>query len=311
MKLVSCPTSVLALLMAVAMCHLNAAPTDTKSSKPEAESPVSDEEARKAAFERIETFGWTRNGKGPLGSVADIEIPKGFRFTQKSGTKNMMELFGNIPNDSQLGFISPENLEWFVIFSFDDVGYVKDTDKDQLDADKILEQIKSGQDEANDIRAEKGLKKLYLVGWAMKPRYNESTHNLEWAIKVRDESGSESVNYRTKLLGRKGVMNATLLVGPEEMNAFLPDYQKMLTGFSFRQGQTYAEYRQGDKVAQYALTGLITAGAGVALLKSGWLAKLGLIFVKLGKATYLVVVGALAALKRLFVRVFGKKTESQ
>ena len=297
--------------MAVAMCHLNAAPTDTKSGKPEAESPVSDEEARKAAFERIETFGWTRNGKGPLGSVADIEIPKGFRFTQKSGTKNMMELFGNIPNDSQLGFISPENLEWFVIFSFDDVGYVKDTDKDQLDADKILEQIKSGQDEANEIRAEKGLKKLYLVGWAMKPRYNESTHNLEWAIKVRDESGSESVNYRTKLLGRKGVMNATLLVGPEEMNAFLPDYQKMLTGFSFRQGQTYAEYRQGDKVAQYALTGLITAGAGVALLKSGWLAKLGLIFVKLGKATYLVVVGALAALKRLFVRMFGKKTESQ
>lgn len=111
----------------------------------------------------------------------------------------------------------------------------------------------------------------------MPPRYNDTTHNLEWAIKVRSEEGGTSVNYLTKLLGRKGVMHVTLLVDAEELPATLPAYQKLLSEFTYTAGQSYAEFRQGDKLAQYSLAGLITAGAGVAMVKSGWLGKLGIV----------------------------------
>ena len=298
----------LALLLAASLPLVHGAATPEKESK--TEKPLDPEAAQKAMKAKIEAYGWTRTGKGKLGTVAEIDIPQGYRFTGKSGSQKMMELFGNIPNNSQTGMISPEDFEWSVLFSYSDVGYVKDTDKNSLDAAKILTQLKEGQEEANEARASKGLQKLYLDGWAIEPRYNETTHNLEWAVKIHDDGGNSSINYLTKLLGRKGVMNATLLVDPAAMKSTLPIYQKLIAGFGFTQGQSYAEYRQGDKVAQYALTGLITAGAGIALAKSGWLAKFALIFAKLGKATYLLVVGAFAALKKLVMKLFGKNDNS-
>jgi len=272
------------------------------------EKPLSPEERQKAIQKEIESFGWTRSGKGKLGSEAHIQIPEGYRFTGKSGTKKMLEFTGNISGDTELGIIAPENMDWWVLFEFDDVGYVKDSDKDKLDADAILKQLRDGQDSANQAREKQGLGKLYLDGWAMPPRYNEESHHLEWAIKVRNEEGGSSINYLTKLLGRRGVMHVTLLVSPEELQSTLPQYQKLIHQFSYESGQTYAEYRQGDKIAQYTLAGLITAGAGVALLKSGWLAKLGVIFAKAAKPIIVGVVVLLGFFKSILMRLFGRKS---
>jgi len=300
------PSRALALLLAASFSLAQAAPETQKTEK-----PLSREEAQKEMERRIESFGWTRSGKGQLGMVADITVPPGYRFTGKSGSRQMMEFTHNIPIESQVGVIAPENLQWWVLFAYNDVGYVKDTDKDKLDADAILKTFTEREKSSNEERTKRGLPKLFLDGWAVPPRYNETTHNLEWALKVRDESGNISINYLTKLLGRSGVMSVTLLVNPDEMQMALPAYQKLLSGFGYTVGKSYAEYRQGDKTAQYALTGLITAGAGVALLKSGWLAKFGLLFAKLGKAAYLLVLGGLAGLKRLFVWLFGRRSDPQ
>ena len=295
----------ISVLMLVSGLSLSAS-----AQKAESEKEMSPEERGAAIRKTIESFGWTRTGKGRLGSAANIEIPSGYRFTGGPGTKKMLEFTGNIAGENELGVIAPENLGWWVLFEFENSGYVKDSDKDKLDADAILKDLKKGQEAANEARAEKGLTKLYLDGWAVPPRYNEQTHNLEWAIKLHDDEGQTSVNYLTKLLGREGVMHVTLLVSPEELQATLPTYQKLLAGYSYQPGKTYAEYRQGDKVAQYTLAGLITVGAGAALLKSGWLAKLGIIFAKFGKLAVAGVLVLLAGLKRVFFRLFGKNDNS-
>ena len=101
-------------------------------------------------------------------------------------------------------------------------------------------------------------------------------------------------------------MHVTLLVSPEKLQRTLPVYQHLLKGFGYSQGQSYAEYRQGDKVAQYTLAGLITAGAGVALLKSGWLAKFGILFAKFAKPIIIGVVALAASLKNVIARLFGR-----
>lgn len=289
------------LLLAAGFTALQAAPDAEKT-----EPPLTADQAREAARKKLESFGWTRSGKGRLGSAGEIAIPPGYRFTGASGTKKLLELTRNIPSGRELGVIAPENLDWWVLLEFEDSGYVKDTDKDSLNADAILKELQSGQESANEARVQQGLPKLYLDGWAMKPKYNDVTHNLEWAIRVRSDGGHISVNYLTKLLGRRGVMHVTLLVDPDRLEDTLPDYQRLLTGFAYLQGQTYAEYRQGDKVAKYALAGLITAGAGVALAKSGWLGSIGLLIAKLGKGLYLLVLAGVAGIKRLFTKLFGK-----
>lgn len=263
------------------------------------------EAAEKEFFEIVESFGWEREGIGQLGSEATIAIPKGYRFSGAEGCRNLMQLYGNPATDIEQGVIAPEDLDWCVVFEFENVGYVKDDDKDELNADKILKDLQEGQERSNEYRRENGMMPLYITGWAKEPRYNQLTNNLEWGILLESEGGGQSVNYLTRLLGRAGVMSVTLVADPADLDAVMPAYENLLAGFGYVPGQTYAEYKQGDPIAKYTLAGLITAGAGFAAVKTGLFAKLGAFFAKMGKALILVIVGAAVALKKFFGRLFG------
>ena len=62
-----------------------------------------------------------------------------------------------------------------------------------------------------------------------------ATHNLEWAI--RAESGDRPIiNYNTRLLGRKGVMEVILIVKPDALAETLPTFKELLKDYSFKSG---------------------------------------------------------------------------
>lgn len=261
----------------------------------------------------VESFGWTRGGIGKLGTMAEIAIPAGYRFTNGAGASKMLEFYGNPPSSGYLGMLATENFqEHSVLFKFSDDGYVKDDDKDALvkEADELLKTLKEGTEAGNARRRELKLDEMEITGWAVAPRYNDKTQNLEWATNLRSKrTGSVTVNHSTRILGRSGVMQVTLLCDPDKLEALLPEYQKVLAGFSYVQGERYAEYRAGDKLASYTLTGLVAGGAAVAASKMGLFAKLGGFLGKLGKGLIVLVVAIGAGLKALFSKLFGKKEQ--
>lgn len=165
-------------------------------------------------------------------------------------------------------------MSWFAVFEFDDCGYVKDDEKNKLDADEILKQMKEGQEAANEELSKRGMPTLQLIGWHTPPFYNPTTNNLEWAIRLANGSGGETINYKTKLLGRRGVMDVVLVCDEEQMATVVPAYQELLKGFAFNKEENYASFSKGDKVAEYGLTGLIVGGGLLMAAKSGLLAKL-------------------------------------
>lgn len=248
----------------------------------------------------VRSLDWTTEGAGTLGNLATLAVPEGYRFTGQSGTIKLMEAYGNLTSGTELGYISPLNMDWFAVFEFDDCGYVKDDEKDGLDAAAILKQLQDGQEAANKELSKRGMPTLQVVGWKTPPFYNKETNNLEWAIRLRSGDGSEVVNYRTKLLGRRGVMDVVLVCDEAEMSTIVPQYQELLKGFAFKKEESYAAFSKGDKVAEYGLTGLIVGGGLLVAAKSGLLAKLWKPIIG-----GLVVIGAF--LKRIFV---GKTKES-
>jgi uncharacterized membrane-anchored protein len=244
--------------------------------------------------------------KAPLGTVAQIDLPVGYTFLDGKTTRELMEAHGSPTSDNVLGLLSPTNADWSVIFTFNDDGYVKDDDKDKLDADKLLESYKKGTAQANKRRVKAGNPPLEIVGWDVPPRYDETTHNLEWAIRATS-GGDEILNYNTHLLGRKGVVEVVLIIDPDQLKEMLPEYRKLLAGYSFQSGQTYAEYRSGDKVAKYGLAGLVVAGAGVAAVKLGLLAWLALMFKKGAKLIILALVAIGVVIKKIFNKITGNR----
>ncbi|OYW75404.1 MAG: hypothetical protein B7Z37_13355 [Verrucomicrobia bacterium 12-59-8] len=272
-----------------------------------ADQKMSEED--KKLLDEMEKVGWVREGAGDLGGVAKIDIPKGYRFTHGSGTSRVLEMFGNLPQSSASGMLTTEGFGPWIIFGYDDSGHVKDDEKNDINADELLKIRREGLAESNEVRKERGIPELAILGWAMPPRFNDSTKTLEWAVRIQslDGKGGESVNYETRLLGRTGSMKVQLVCEPEEFQSLLTEFQRVMGGFSYVEGQRYAEFREGDKVAKYGLTALIAGTGAFAAAKMGLFGKLGLLFAKLGKGAILLAVGALAAVKKLFGNLFGTR----
>jgi uncharacterized membrane-anchored protein len=240
---------------------------------------------------------------GQLGDIARIRVPEGYRFAGRDGVRRFMELTQNPVSGDELGVMvspaGPDDETWFVIFEFNPIGYVKDDEKGKLDADAILKSLKTGNEQGNEERRKRGWATLDLVGWSTPPRYDPITNNLTWAIRASSQD-SEVINHSVRLLGRKGVMDADLVLGPGQVASAVPDFDLLLRGFEFAAGNRYAEWVKGDKVAAYGLTALVAGGVGAAAAKSGLL----------GKIWKVLVFGVLAvgaALKRILASVFGSK----
>jgi uncharacterized membrane-anchored protein len=240
----------------------------------DAELSAEDAAANKAYNDFMSGLAWKTEGIGTLGSRAEIAVPEGFRFLGAGDSSKLMKFYGNLSKGSELGFIAPDNLDWFAVFEFEDVGYVKDDEKDKLDADDILEQLKNGQIAANEELAQLGHPTLHVLGWHTPPFYNKETNNLEWAIRLSSSDGSQILNYKTKLLGRRGVMDVVLVCSEEQLAGVIPQYQGLLKGFSYKKEESYAAFTKGDKIAEFGLVGLIAGGGLLVAAKSGLLAKL-------------------------------------
>jgi uncharacterized membrane-anchored protein len=239
---------------------------------------------------------------GKLGNLATIQVPEGYLFVEgKAECAKFIEATQNFPSRRELGVIVPvDGSKWWLLFEFEDVGYVKDDEKDKLDGDKILNNMKEATEAGNAERRKRGWGELQVTGWYQAPRYNTETHNLEWAARARSKEG-ESVNYEIRLLGRRGVMSAELIGSPEEMDKAVPELRKLLTGFTYLKEESYAAYRPGDKVAEYGLTALIAGGTLAVAAKSGLLGKLW-------KVILAGILAVVAGIKRLFG---GSKKEEQ
>ncbi len=255
--------------------------------------------------------------KGDLGTVAQIDVPEGFQFTGADGTRKFQELLQNPVDGKELGILMPEMRGksasdgfWFIIFDFDPIGYVKDGDQKDLTSETIstiLDSIRKGTEAANQERQRRGWATLSVVGWERQPFYNPSSHNLVWAIRgssIEEGKPSYSVNYNTRILGRKGVLSANLVVDPEKLQAVVPTYEKLVQGISFQKGESYAEMRAGDKIAEYGLIGLITGGGVAVALKTG-------LFTKFLKPILLGIVALFAAAGKVFKNIFGRSSSAE
>lgn len=231
---------------------------------------------------------------GQLSDTAQVKVPDGYVFAGASDTRQIMEANQNPTTGREIGFVAADGENWFAVFEFEDVGYVKDDEKDSLDADALLESIKQGTEAGNEERRRRGWATMTILGWETPPRYNELTHNLEWAIRGQSE-GDPVINHNTRLLGRGGVMQVTLVVDPSRLAETMPKFKTMLEGFEYKKGHKYAEFRAGDKTAAYGLTGLIVGGGTAALVKTGAFKWLWKVLVAAG-------IGVAALVKKLFSR---------
>ena len=254
---------------------------------------------------------------GKLGGLAEIKVPEGYRFAGADGTRKFLELTQNPSSGNELGVLIPERKEndpsngfWFVIFEFHEIGYVKDDDRDKLNADNLLKELQTNTEEGNKERAKRGWPAYTIDGWYKPPYYDVSTKNLTWATRghaLENGKDENSVNYSVRILGRRGTMDVDLVLGPDIVSNVLPRFVDVLGGFTFNSGHSYAEFRPGDKVAEYGLAALVAGGAAAVAFKTGLLAK----FWKLIVAMFVALSAMLKRMVNYIKRVLSGKASEE
>ena len=237
-----------------------------------------------------------------IANVATLKTLKGDGFLDTAGSDEFLKLTGNLTSGST-NILTAADQSWWATFDFDPSGYVKDDET--IDADALLEQMKSSDAAANEERQRLGLEKIYTDSWAVPPKYDPVTKHLEWALKVRGEDNTYTINYTVRLLGRTGVMSATLVSDQEHLDQNIVAFKKSIEGFSYNSGEQYSEFKDGDKVAEYGLAALVVGGAAAIATKKGlW----GAIAAFFAAAWKFILVG-IAALGGFIAKLFKRNKD--
>jgi uncharacterized membrane-anchored protein len=234
----------------------------------EGAATVQEDPARATLRKQFSELKWIR---GPqqvqLFGNATLNVPADFIFLDPVETAKLQTLTHNVGGGTQY-FLAPRDMHWEAIFSFSGDGYVKDDEK--IDDAALLSSIRENTTAANKVRRERGWDEMEVSGWQTPPHYDSQSNRLEWAINGKDvNTNSAVVNFNTRILGRTGTTSAVLVANPDSLDSAIADFKSTLTGFSYVTGQRYAEYKSGDKVAQYGLAALVTGGAAAIAVKTG------------------------------------------
>jgi uncharacterized membrane-anchored protein len=146
--------------------------------------------------------------------IGSFNIPQGFKFLGPEEARIVLEqLWGNPEDASTLGLIVPENAgvtgddSWAFIVTYDEMGFVKDDDADDIDYEELLGSMQEDVETANEERLKLGYEAVTLVGWASEPFYDKDKKVLHWAKELKfGEAQDNTLNYNVRILGRKGVM---------------------------------------------------------------------------------------------------------
>jgi uncharacterized membrane-anchored protein len=239
----------------------------------------------------------------PIGQgLAEIELSGDFLWMDAEGTRELMQLMENPVNGSELATVTSaaEDEYWYLIFEWDEIGFVEDEEGEALDTDAMLTAIRKGNERANRERKRRGWATLQITGWQEKPHYDPLTHNLTWSV-IGESNGERIINRNIRILGRRGVMSLTLVASPDELEAASATVDGLLQGYRFQPGNRYAEFVPGkDRLAEVGLTALVVGGAGALAVKSGLLARM-----------WKLLVAGVVALAAGVRKLFGRKGEER
>ena len=277
-----------------------------------------DAKAYEAAMKQIAERLHPVTGDVPIpGANAMLRLGEDYYFLPADEARLVLtEGWGNPPEVSNqvLGMVFPAGRSftddtWGAVITYDPTGYVSDEDAGSVDYAELLTQLQSGEAELNAERTRQGYPAQHLVGWAQSPVYDSRTHSVVWAQNIQFQGEADNtLNYDIRLLGREGVLSLNMVTVMSKLDETRDAAQRFATAAEFTPGARYADFRQGDRVAEYGVAGLVAAGVGATVAKKVGLLALLLAF---GKKFIILIIAGLALFGGFVRRLFRGKQQDE
>jgi len=186
-----------------------------------------------------------------LGTLADFNIPQGYRLTDAAGARFILENNGiAVPKDI-IGLLTDDKST--AIIEYSPKGYVKSADIAQINPATVLKDVQERIQVQNDSK--QVMSSIKSLNWQSVPAYDSPTHSFAWSLQVQTASSRE-LNETVVLLGRHGILQITSILSYPLGNS-PPLKQLVESNIAFKDGERYTDYQSGDKVAEIGLADII------------------------------------------------------
>jgi uncharacterized membrane-anchored protein len=185
-----------------------------------------------------------------VGNYADIQVPQGYRWVDGQAARAVLEGQNNPVPDDLIGVMVPDSGKWWAVVEFAPDGYLKDAKEFSSPV-----AAKYAETALNDQRTKQGLSSITSLDWQSKPVYDDQAHTLTWSLQVQTAS-SKALDERLVMLGRHGILQITAVQPYPFTDA--PFMKGLASDVSFKDGERYADYQTGDKIARIGMAELIT-----------------------------------------------------
>jgi len=257
-----------------------------------------------------------QRGRIPIDSAhATLDLGNAYDFYGAADARKILvDVWGNPPAsaDKVLGIVmpagtSPMSDSWGAVVTYEDSGFVSDSDAAEVNYAELMTKMKEGEAERNDQRKSQGYPPIHLAGWAEQPTYDAATHSVVWAQDLSfDDTPVHTLNYDVRTLGRHGVLSINFISAMGQLPAIRAAAKAFTQHAAFDTGSRYSDFDSStDKEAEYGIGGLVAAGVGVAAAK-----KLGLlaILLKFLKPIAIAAIAGFAVLRNKIAALFGRKS---
>jgi uncharacterized membrane-anchored protein len=178
-----------------------------------------------------------------IGDIASVNIPDGYRFAAAQAGARVILNNANtpVPNDL-VGILADKGGTWYAVLEYNKSGYVKSADVSQIDSASVLKAVQK-QLQNKDIT------------WQSQPAFDAQADSLAWSAQVSAGS-AKTLNEGVALFGRHGILEVT------DVRAFplaaAPALSQIVSkNVTFKAGERYTDYQNGDKAGEVAVAGLI------------------------------------------------------
>jgi uncharacterized membrane-anchored protein len=254
-----------------------------------------------------DVFAGVKHTKGPsliaLGDGLELDLPAGFVLLDPSVLSPDKIKSGNSVVGYKGTVVSMNEAEqWALDIQYDDKGYVSDSDAADLNASELFQSYVQGTNAANAQRRANGIDELFVDGWQTEPHYNAVKHHLQWGLNAHTKDG-KLVNIITNALGRRGLVELTLIEEADKAAAAQTSSAPVAAGLRFVAGSRYEEFdKSSDKSSGLGLKALVVGGVGLAVAKKTGLLVVLLLAMKKG------AVLIFAPIFLFFKKIFGRKS---
>lgn len=267
-----------------------------------ADQPILTDQQRQ---DEIRNMHWVKSGAVDLAtSKSSVRLPTGYMMISDREARRF-DFLTNAQEDpnTEAVVVNRQNSN-LVFFQYIDDGFITTDDWSDVDAAKMLNDIRDNTEQANAERRKQNLEELHVVRWLQQPTFDRPSNVVFWALLLTSTSG-DLVNATALRLGRYGYEEQIWVTDLPAYKAGPDDQKAMLQAHSFNAGARYEDHLGNDKMAGYGIASLVAVAAGAKLAKAAGLGVLLVLAKKFGIIILAALGGGIAWVKRKFTRKAG------